>query len=191
MAIANEQVRPEFEKFEAKLTKALAHLKNEFSSVRAGRANPRILDKITVDYYGTPTPLQQMANITVPEARMMVIAPYDISAVKEITKAISASDLGVNPADDGKIIRLAFPQLTEERRKDLIKQIKKMAEDTKIVLRNERRDIVEAVRKFKKDGLVTEDEVALYEKEAQKVLDKSVETVDKLLKEKEAEVLEI
>jgi len=166
-------------------------MKTEFSTVRAGRANPRVLDKITVDYYGTPTPIQQMANVTVPEARMIVIAPYDIGMVKEISKTIAASDLGLNPADDGRMIRLVFPQLTEDRRKDLIKQVKKMAEDAKVVLRNERRDIVEVIRKFKKDNLVTEDELALYEKEVQKSLDKSVESVDKLCKEKEAEVLEI
>jgi len=191
MAITNEHVRPKFEEFEAKLTKSLTHLKNEFSTVRAGRANPRVLDRVTVDYYGTATPIQQMANVTVPEARMIVIAPYDIGMVKEISKTIAASDLGLNPADDGRIIRLVFPQLTEDRRKDLIKQVKKMAEDAKVVLRNERRDIVEIIRKFKKDTLVTEDELASYEKEVQKTLDKAVESVDKLCKEKEAEVLEI
>ncbi|MCL2797291.1 MAG: ribosome recycling factor [Firmicutes bacterium] len=191
MAISNEHVRPKFEEFEARLAKGLTHLKNEFSTVRAGRANPRILDKITVDYYGTPTPLQQMANVTVPEARMIVIAPYDISMVKDIVRTIAASDLGVSPADDGKIIRLAFPQLTEDRRKDLIKQVKKMAEDAKVALRNDRRDIVEVIRKFKKDNLVTEDEVSLYEKEVQKALDKAIESADKLCKDKEAEVLEI
>jgi len=191
MAITNQHVRPEFDKYESKLAKTLDHLKGELSAVRAGRASPRILDRITVDYYGTPTPIQQMANVTVPEARMIIIAPYDIGMVKEISKTIAASELGLNPADDGKIIRLLFPQLTEERRKDLIKQVKKTVEDAKIVLRNERRDIVETVKKFKKDNLVTEDEVSLYEKEIQKILDKSVETAEKLLKDKEAEILEI
>ena len=191
MAITNEHLRPEFEKYESRLFKALDHLKGELTSVRAGRANPRVLDKITVDYYGTQTPLQQMANITVPEARMITITPYDMSAVKEISKTLAASDLGINPSDDGKMIRLIFPQLTEERRKDLIKQIKKTVEDSKVVLRNERRDIVENIKKLKKDSLLTEDEVVQYEKEVQKVLDKSIETADKLLKDKETEILEI
>lgn len=191
MAILNESVRPEFEKFEGKLAKAMDHLKNELMSVRAGRANPNMLNKITVDYYGTPTALQQMANIAVPEARMMTITPYDMSTLKEISKAIASSDLGINPVDDGKMIRLAFPQPTEERRRELIKQVKKTVEDSKVVLRNERRDMVEVLKKFKKDNLVTEDEVSLYEKEIQKTLDKNIEIVDKILKDKEAEILEI
>lgn len=191
MAISNPQVQTEFDKYEAKLGKALDHLKSEFLSVRAGRANPQVLNKIVVDYYGTPTPLSQMANITVPEARMLVISLWDNSMLKEVSKAIAASDIGINPTDDGKTIRLVFPQLTEERRKDLIKQIKKTAEDSKVVLRNERRDIVDAIKRLKKDNLVTEDEVATYEKDIQKILDKAIESVDKLLKEKEAEILEI
>ncbi len=191
MAITNEQVRVEFEKYETKLNKALDHLKSELLAVRAGRANPQILNKIVVDYYGTPTPLNQMANITVPEARMLVISLWDVSMVKEVSKAIAASDIGINPTDDGKSIRLVFPQLTEERRKDLIKQIKKTVEETKVVLRNERRDMVETVKKFKKDNIVTEDEVATYEKDIQKSLDNAVLSADKLLKDKEAEILEI
>ena len=191
MAITNEQVRVEFEKYETKLNKALDHLKSELLAVRAGRANPQILNKIVVDYYGTPTPLNQMANITVPEARMLVISLWDVSMVKEVSKAIAASDIGINPTDDGKSIRLVFPQLTEERRKDLIKQIKKTVEETKVVLRNERRDMVETVKKFKKDNIVTEDEVATYEKDIQKSLDNAVLNADKLLKDKEAEILEI
>lgn len=191
MAITNEQVRVEFEKYETKLNKALDHLKSELLAVRAGRANPQILNKIVVDYYGTPTPLNQMANITVPEARMLVISLWDVSMVKEVSKAIAASDIGINPTDDGKSIRLVFPQLTEERRKDLIKQIKKTVEETKVVLRNERRDMVETVKKFKKDNMVTEDEVATYEKDIQKSLDNAVLSADKLLKDKEAEILEI
>ncbi|MDE7396071.1 MAG: ribosome recycling factor [Clostridiales bacterium] len=160
-------------------------------AVRAGRANPQILNKITVDYYGTPTPLNQMATITVPEARMLVISLYDISMLKEVVKAINASDIGINPTDDGKSIRLVFPILTEERRKELTKQIKKTAEDTKVVLRNERRDIMEVLKKLKKDSVITEDEVATYEKDVQKTLDKYIESVDKAVKEKEAEILEI
>lgn len=191
MAITNEQVRIEFDKYETKLSKALEHLKGELLAVRAGRANPQILNKIVVDYYGTPTPLNQMANISVPEARMLVISLWDVSMVKEVSKAIAASDIGINPTDDGKTIRLVFPQVTEERRKELIKQIKKMVEETKVVLRNERRDMVETIKKFKKDNVVTEDEVAVYEKEVQKTLDAAVDNADKLLKDKEAEILEI
>ena len=191
MAISNPQVKEEFDKFEVKLNKAFVHLKSEFLSIRAGRANPQILNKISVDYYGTLTPLSQMATITVPEARMLVISLYDVSMLKEVVKAINASDIGINPTDDGKTIRLVFPQLTEERRKDLTKQIKKIAEETKVVLRNERRDIMDSLKKLKKDNVITEDDIAAYEKDVQKTLDKFIESVDKLLKDKETEILEI
>lgn len=191
MAITNKAVKDEFDKYEAKLNKAVDHYVSELTAVRAGRANPAILNKVSVDYYGTMTSVSQMANISVPEARLITITPWDASTVKAITKAIIASDIGINPSDDGKIIRLVFPQLTEERRKELIKQIKKICEDSKVVLRNERRDIVEIIKKFKKDNIVTEDEVSLYEKEVQKVLDKNVETLDKLLTQKEKEIIEI
>lgn len=191
MAITNKAVKDEFDKYEVKLNKAVDHYVSELTAVRAGRANPAILNKVTVDYYGTMTSVSQMANISVPEARLITITPWDASTVKAITKAIIASDIGINPSDDGKIIRLVFPQLTEERRKELIKQIKKICEDSKVVLRNERRDIVEIIKKFKKDNIVTEDEVSLYEKEVQKVLDKNVETLDKLLTQKEKEIIEI
>ena len=191
MAISNTKVKEEFDKFELKLNKAFEHLKSEFLSIRAGRANPQILNKITVDYYGTPTQLSQMATITVPEARMLVISLYDTSMLKEVVKAINASDIGINPTDDGKTIRLVFPQLTEERRKDLTKQIKKIAEETKVVLRNERRDIMDSLKKLKKDSVITEDDIAGYEKDVQKTLDKYIESVDKLLKDKESEILEI
>lgn len=191
MAISNPQVQDEFDKFELRLIKAFDHLKNEFLTIRAGRANPQILNKISVDYYGTPTPLSQMATITVPEARMLVISLYDTSMLKEVVKAINASDIGINPTDDGKVIRLVFPQPTEERRKDLIKQVKRISEDTKVVLRNERRDMMDSLKKLKKDNVITEDDIAAYEKDVQKVLDKYIDSVDKLLKDKEAEILEI
>lgn len=191
MAISNPQVKEEFDKYEVKLTKAYEHLKSEFLSIRAGRANPQILNKIAVDYYGTLTPLNQMATITVPEARMLVISLYDVSMLKEVVKAINASDIGINPTDDGKTIRLVFPLLTEERRRDLTKQVKKISEDTKVVLRNERRDIMDSLKKLKKDNVITEDEIASYEKDVQKTLDKFIESVDKLLKDKETEILEI
>lgn len=191
MAIENPQVKSEFEKYESQISKALDHLKSDLLTIRAGRANPQILNKIVVDYYGTPTPLNQMANITVPDARTLTIALWDTSMLKEVSKAISSSEIGINPSDDGKNIRLVFPQLTEERRKDLCKQIKKTAEDSKVVLRNERRDIIEAIKKLKKDNAVTEDEVVVYEKEIQKILDKAIEAAEKLYKDKEAEILEV
>lgn len=191
MAISNIQVKVEFDKYEQKLAKAIEHFKSELISVRAGRANPQILNKVYVDYYGTSTQLSQMANISVPEARLLVISLWDSSMIKDVTKAIVASDIGINPTDDGKTIRLVFPQLTEERRKDLIKQIKKTVEDCKVILRNERRDVVEAIKRLKKDNFVTEDEVSMYEKEVQKVLDKNMEAVDRYFKEKEVEILEV
>ncbi|MCI8434899.1 MAG: ribosome recycling factor [Clostridia bacterium] len=187
----NPQVKEEYDKYETRLGKAVEHFKSEMLAVRAGRANPQILNKIVVDYYGTPTPLNQMANIAVPEARILTIALWDVSMVKEVSKAIAASDIGINPSDDGKIIRLVFPQLTEERRKDLTKQIKKTAEDTKVVLRNERRDVIEVMKRLKKDNIITEDEQASLEKDIQKTLDKTIEDVEKILKAKEAEILEI
>ena len=191
MAVSNPQVQEEFDKYELKLSKAFDHLKSEFLSIRAGRANPQVLNRITVDYYGTPTQLNQMATITVPEARMLVISLYDTSMLKAVVKAINESDIGINPTDDGKTHRLVFPQLTEERRKDLIKQIKKIAEETKVVLRNERRDTMDALKKLKKDNAITEDDIAAYEKDVQKMLDKHIEAVDRLLKDKETEILEI
>ncbi len=187
----NPQVQTEYDKYEGKLSKALDHFRSEMVAVRAGRANPQILNKIVVDYYGTPTPLSQMANITVPEARMLMISLWDVSMVKAVSKAIAASDIGINPSDDGKVIRLVFPQLTEERRKELVKQIKKTCEDTKVVLRNERRDMIEALKKLKKDSVITEDEQASVEKDVQKTLDKAIEEAEKVLKAKEAEILEV
>ena len=185
------QVQTEYDKYEARLGKALDHFKSEMISVRAGRANPQILNKIVVDYYGTPTPLNQMANISVPEARVLTISLWDVSMVKAVSKAIAASDIGINPSDDGKIIRLVFPQLTEERRKELVKQIKKTCEDTKVVLRNERRDMIEALKRLKKDNVITEDEQASIEKDVQKTLDRFIDEAEKVLKAKEAEILEV
>lgn len=191
MANYSPAVQAEYDKYETKLQKALEHFKSEMIAVRAGRANPQILNKIVVDYYGTPTPLNQMANITVPEARVLTISLWDTGMVKAVSKAIAASDIGINPSDDGKIIRLVFPQLTEERRKELTKQIKKTCEDTKVVLRNERRDVIEAMKRLKKDNVVTEDELAGLEKDVQKTLDKAIEEAEKVLKAKETEILEV
>ena len=180
-----------FEEYEFSLMDTIDHLKVELSSIRAGRANPQILNKIVVDYYGAMTPLNQMANISVPEARLLQISLWDTSMIKAVVKSITASDIGITPTDDGKVIRMVFPQLTEERRRDLVKQVKKTGEDYKVTLRNARRDILDKVKAFKKDGKITEDDVATYEKEIQKILDNSVANVDALIKDKEAEILEV
>ena len=185
------ELEEELLNLEEKLEKAVSHLSGEYVTVRAGRANPRVLDNIVVDYYGSPTPLKQMANITVPEPRMLVINLFDRSAAKETVKAIAASDIGINPTDDGKVIRMVFPQLTEERRKDLVKQVKKMAEDSKVVLRNERRDALDRAKKLKKDLNFSEDELSSFEKEVQKTVDNYIATVDDIAKDKEKEILEI
>lgn len=191
MTISNPQVKEEFDKYEEKLNKAIEYLRGEFLTIRAGRANPKILNKITVDYYGQPTTIPNMANITVPEARMLVISLWDVSMVKKVVSAIQASDIGITPSDDGKVIRLVFPQLTEERRKELTKQTKKLSEDCKVTLRNERRDIMDVLKKFKKDSIITEDEEKTYGAEVQKTLDKYIADVDSMLKSKDAEILEI
>lgn len=191
MTISNPQVKEEFDKYEEKLNKAIEYLRGEFLTIRAGRANPQILNKITVDYYGQPTTIPNMANITVPEARMLVISLWDVSMVKKVVSAIQASDIGITPSDDGKVIRLVFPKLTEERRKELTKQTKKLSEDCKVTLRNERRDIMDVLKKFKKDSIITEDEEKTYGAEVQKTLDKYIADVDSMLKSKDAEILEI
>ncbi|MDE6401632.1 MAG: ribosome recycling factor [Clostridiales bacterium] len=177
------------DKIDEKLNKVIEHLISELNSMRAGRANPVVLSRVTVDYYGMQTPLNQMANISVSDARTLTVSLYDVSALKEVKKAILAAELGLNPVDDGKVIRLSFPQLTEERRRDLIKQVKKTGEDSKVALRNERRDALDFGKKLKKE--VSEDELAEFEKIIQKKLDGAVEKVDKLIKEKEADLLEI
>ena len=187
----NENVNLIFMEFEEDLSKAVRHYESELSSVRAGRANPKMLDKILVDYYGTPTPIGHMANVSVPEARQLMISPWDVSNVKNIVKAIMASDLGVTPTDDGRIIRLNFPMLTEERRRDLVKQTKKLVEDTKVICRNARRDAIEAIKKLKKDSEITEDESATYEKEVQKILDETSAKIDKMMDEKEKEIMQV
>lgn len=185
----NEQLIEQSGKIDEKLNKVIEHLKSELNALRAGRANPVVLSRVTVDYYGMQTPLNQMANISVSDARTLTVSLYDVSALKEVKKAILAADLGLNPVDDGKVIRLSFPQLTEERRRDLIKQVKKTGEDSKVALRNERRDALDFGKKLKKE--VSEDELSEFEKVIQKKLDVAVEKVDKLIKEKEADLLEI
>lgn len=185
------EVGDAFEEYELSLMDTVEHLKDELNTIRAGRANPQILNKITVDYYGALTPLNQMANITVPEARLLQISLWDSSMIKAVVKAITASDIGITPTDDGKVIRLVFPQLTEERRRDLGKQVKKIGEDYKVTLRNARRDIMDKLKAFNKNKQITDDEIASYEKEVQKILDKNIASVDALVKEKESEILEV
>lgn len=174
-----------------KMNKAIAALDREFSSVRAGRANPTVLDKITVDYYGVPTPIQQMAAVSVPDPRTIMIQPWDMSTLKEIEKAIQASDLGINPNNDGKVIRLNFPPLTEERRKDLVKEIKKYGEECKVAVRSIRRDILDKFRAEKKEGNITEDDMKDYEKKVQDVTDKFCKEADSLTADKEKEIMSI
>lgn len=174
-----------------KMNKSIDNLKERFSEVRAGRANPAILNKVKIDYYGTPTPINQVAGISVPEARMIVIQPWDASVLKEIEKAILTADIGINPNNDGKVIRLTFPELTEERRKELVKDIKKMAEDTKVAIRNSRRDGIDLAKKAQKDGEMTEDELKQAENKIQELTDKSIEEIDKVLENKESEILSI
>ena len=178
------------EKYESKMTKTLESLEKELSTVRAGRANPHILDKITVDYYGAPTPLQQVANVTVPEARMIQIQPWEASLIKEIQKAILSSDLGLNPNTDGKIIRLVLPELTEERRKELVKDVKKKGEAAKVAVRNIRRDANDAYKKLAKQD-VCEDEIKELEDKIQKLTDKFVKNIDKAVEEKSKEILTV
>ena len=175
-------------KYEEKMTKTLASLEADFLTIRAGRANPHILDKLTVDYYGTPTPIQQVANIMVPEARMIQIQPWESSLIKKIEKAILASDLGLNPNNDGKVIRLVFPELTEERRKDLAKDIRKKGEAAKV--RNIRRDANDAFKKLKKED-VSEDEIKELETAVQKLTDKFVKEVDGVVEKKTKEIMTV
>ncbi len=177
--------------FEDKLEKKIDRLKYEYTIIRAGRANPRMLDKILVDYYGTMTPISQMANISVPEARMIVISPWDISTVKEINKAILSSDLGVTPTDDGRLIRLVFPSLTEERRKEIVKEVKKIAEEAKIGVRNERKDILDLFKNAEKNKTITKDELDFASESVQKLVDKCNSNIDGLCEQKEKEVMEV
>ncbi|MDD3218861.1 MAG: ribosome recycling factor [Lachnospiraceae bacterium] len=176
--------------YDEKMTKTLNNLESEYTTIRAGRANPHILDKITVDYYGTPTSLQQVANVSVPEARMIQIQPWEASMVKVIEKAILVSDLGINPNNDGKVIRLVFPELTEERRKELVKDVKKKGEAAKVAVRNIRRDANDAMKKLAKTD-VSEDEIKELEENIQKMTDKYIKDVDKAIEAKSKEILTV
>ena len=181
----------DFKDYARRMDKALDHLQEEFGAVRAGRANAKVLDRITVEYYGSETPLNGVATISSPDARTLVIQPWDTKLLKDIAKAIQLSDLGINPQNDGKVIRLVFPQLTEERRKDLTKQVKKYAEDAKVAMRNIRRDGMDYVKKLKKASEITEDDQKKAEKDLQDLLDKNIKKVDAALAAKEKELMAI
>ena len=177
--------------FEEKMGKTLTNLEEEFAGIRAGRANPHVLDKLRVDYYGTPSPIQSVANVSVPEPRMIQIQPWEGSMVKEIEKAIMCSDLGINPTNDGKVIRLVFPELTEERRKELAKDIKKKGEDAKVAVRNIRRDAIDHLKKLGKEEDLSEDEVKDLEDSVQKLTDEYVAKIDKAVEAKSKEILTV
>jgi ribosome recycling factor len=180
-----------YKPFDEKMGKSLKALKDNLSRIRAGRANPTLLERVTVDYYGVPTPINQVANISVPEARVIVIQPWDANLIKEIEKAIQKSDLGINPNNDGKVVRLIFPPLTEERRKELTKVVKKEGEDAKIAVRAIRRDANEHFKKEKKKSDITEDDLKEIEKDIQNLTDKYVKNIDNIIKDKEKEILEV
>lgn len=181
----------EIVKFEEKMQKSVANLKEEYSTIRAGRANPHLLDKIKIDYYGQPSGLQAVANISVPEARVIMIQPWESSIIKDIEKAIMASDLGLTPSNDGKAIRLVFPELTEERRKELVKDVKKKGEEAKVAIRNIRREANDILKKENKNSEISEDELKQAETKIQKLTDKYVEEVDKEIEAKSKEILTV
>ena len=185
------EIKEILDSFKQNLDKTIDYIKAEFQIIRAGRANPHILDKVFVDYYGTQTPVSQMANIAVAEARLLTVNVWDVGQVRNVSKAISAADLGVNVSDDGRIIRLAFPVLTEERRKEIAKNIKQISENGKVTMRNHRRECLDFFKSLKKDGEISEDDVTYYENQVQKILDEYVVTIDKLFSAKEKEIMEV
>ena len=177
--------------YDSKMTKTINNLDGELATIRAGRANPHVLDKLTVDYYGSPTPIQQVANVSVPEARMIVIQPWEKSLLKAIEKAILTSELGINPTNDGNCIRLIFPEMTEDRRKEVAKDVKKKGDNAKVAVRNIRRDANDAFKKAEKAGEITEDELADLTEKMQKLTDKTIERVDKAVEEKTKEIMTV
>lgn len=191
MNYATPQIEELFLNFDMECEKAMEYTKGEYNLMRAGRANPKLVENIKVDYYGAPTPINQMGNISIPEPRCLVISLWDKSALKLVEKAILSANIGVTPQNDGTVIRLTFPVLTEERRKELVKQVKKLAEDTKVVLRNARRSVMDGLKKEKASKTVSEDLISDYEQEVDKRLAKQIEAVDKLAKEKEADVMSV
>ena len=181
----------DYSEIKEKMEKTIDSLRDRLAEVRAGRANPAILNKVKIDYYGTPTPINQVAGVSVPEARMIMIQPWDASILKQIERAILEADIGINPNNDGKVIRLVFPELTEERRKELVKEIKKYAEEAKVGIRNSRRDGLDKAKQIQKDGEITEDELKSAENEIQKITDSKIEEIDKILEAKETEIMSI
>ena len=184
-------MKEQLQKAEERMGRRIDHLCKEYSEIRAGRANPAVLDKVKVDYYGTPTPVNQLAAVSVTEARTLTIQPWDVSIVKQVEKAIQKSDIGINPMNDGKVIRLIFPPLTEDRRKDIVKDVQRIAEDTKVQIRNVRRDTIDKLKGMKKSGELTEDELKLAEKKTQELTDKYTKKVDTISADKQKEILEI
>ena len=182
---------PENQVYDKKMIKTIEVVKANFASVRAGRANAGVLDRITVEYYGTPTPINQVAAISSPDPRTLVIQPWDGSLLKAVEKAILEANIGITPVNDGKVLRLVFPELTEERRRELAKQVKKLAEDAKVAARNIRRDTLEAFKKLKNDKQITEDELAGFEKDVEKVFGKCTESIDALARDKEKEIMSV
>lgn len=174
-----------------RMEKSIGAFKEKLSEIRAGRANPAILNKVKIDYYGTPTPINQVAGVSVPEARLIVIQPWDVSVLKDIEKAILASDIGLNPNNDGKVIRLAFPELTEERRKELAKEIRKIAEEAKVAVRSIRRDGIDTAKTAQKNGEMTEDELSVAEAKIQKMTDANIAEIDQILEKKEKEIMTV
>ena len=191
MAIQNEQFEMIMMETMERTDKTISVLNGEYITIRAGRANPHILDKVLVDYYGTPTPINQVGNLSVTEGRCLVIAPWDASMLKIIEKQLLAENLGITPVNDGKVIRLVFPALTEERRKELVKQIKKMAEDSKVAVRNIRRDAMDALKKMKNNKELSEDEHAVCEKDVDKVISEAIDKIEKLCTDKEKDILSV
>ncbi len=185
------EVQMVFEDLEERIEKTKNSLTNEFKSMRAGRANPHILDKIMVPYYGVDTPINQMANITIPEARMLVINVWDASALKTVEKAIIAANVGIFPSNDGKVLRMVFPELTEERRRALVKEVKVSSENAKVAVRNIRRDAINLLRNYKKDSIVTEDDYNAYEKDVEKTVTNAIADIDKMSADKEKEIMSV
>ena len=181
----------EYNEIEERMKKTVSVYEENLAEIRAGRANPAILNKVKVDYYGVPTPINQVAGVSIPEARLIVIQPWDASVLKDIEKAILASDIGLNPNNDGKVIRLSFPELTEERRRDLVKEIKKIAEEAKISIRSIRRDGIEEAKSMQKESLITEDDLRKAEETRQKMTDKKIEDIDNILANKEKEIMSV
>lgn len=178
-------------KIEEKMNKTIEVLENSLMEIRAGRANPNILNKVKVDYYGVPTPINQVAGISVPEPRLIVVQPWDISILKEIERAINEANIGISPNNDGKVIRLSFPELTEDRRKEIAKDVKKQGEDSKIAIRNSRRDGIDEAKKMQKDGEMTEDEYNLAENQIQKLTDEKIALIDEIVSKKENDIMSL